>query len=103
PTMVSGPVTSKSPAKLVLSSPTRVAVYLPVGNRIVSGPGLALARRIASRRETTPGGAPSRSSVVFTANVAGTRRVSRPSRLGRNDLRMRFFMGDSLLAGQRLG
>src|SRR5439155_8927509 len=64
--------------------PATVILYVPPdGSRIVSGPGLALARLIASRSDSVPPATTS-SANVLTVNTAGVRRSSRHSREGRN-------------------
>ena len=86
PTMATGPVTSKSPAAFVSSSPASVWVNTPAPSTIVSAPGLALARVMASRSDTRPSIGLTTSAPVVTVNVAGTSRPSSgstPRRLGR--------------------
>src|SRR5262245_49958073 len=62
---------------------------------MVSAPSWLLARVTASRSDSRPSPGSTTSSGVVTVKVAGTRRFSRHSRLGRNERDGRFFMAGS--------
>src|SRR5438128_4821394 len=68
---------------------------------MMSGPGVAFAWLIASRRETTPSLLLTTSRKVVTGIVVSIRRSSRLSILGRNDLDRGLFMVNSMLQVQR--
>src|SRR5262249_52333212 len=76
PAMVSESVTSKSPRVFVSSPSVKLCAYVPAFSRIVSAPGLVLARLIASRSDSLPSAGSTMSANVVTVKVAGT---SRPS------------------------
>src|SRR4051794_29506251 len=92
PWMVTLLVMFRSPVCPAVSlDPAMVSLYVPAGTMIVLGPGLALAWRIASRSEKSPGTALASfsSAVVLTVKVDSSARVSSTSNRPMRDRRAR--------------